>query len=305
MDKKITRREALRRMGLGSATLALASVGMGSVTTSCSTVKVPTKKSGGSRLVFFFTGTGNCLHVARQFTDTPLSIPQEMKKDNLVYEADEIGIVYPIYSHMPPKIVQEFLEKATLKAKYLWAIATYGNRSLNAAELFDEIARKQGLQFNYITSLLMVDNFMPVFDMNDEMRKEKKEDRWIEYIRRDVDERRNWIEPATEEQRQMHWGNRERVIPSASERRSMDSSRAFKITDACIQCEACIQVCPRANISLKDNVITWSGECEMCFACVQNCPQKAIKLAMQERNPDARYRNKHVTLGDIQAANRQ
>ena len=43
----------------------------------------------------------------------------------------------------------------------------------------------------------------------------------------------------------------------------------------------------------------------MCFACVQNCPQKAIKLTMPERNPDARYRNPHVSLADIQRANRQ
>ena len=298
----MNRREALKQLGLGTAGAAIAVSGLASVSTACSP-----KKAGknGSRIVFFFTGTGNCLHVARQFTDKPLSIPQVMKGEDLTFEADEIGIVYPIYSHMPPKMVQEFMEKATLRAKYFWAIATYGNRSLNAAELFDEIARRQGLQFNYITSLLMVDNFLPNFDMNDEMRKEKKEDRWIEYIKRDIDERKDWIEPATEEQRQMHWGDRERVIPTASERRGMNPSQMFEVTDACVRCEACISVCPKGNLSLQDEKITYSGDCEMCFACVQNCPQKAIKLRMRERNPEARYRNKHVSLRDIQIANKQ
>ena len=299
----MNRREALKQMGLGTAGAAIAVSGLATVTTAC-TPKGTGKK--GSRIVFFFTGTGNSLHVARQFSDNPLSIPQVMKDpDNLVFEADEIGIVYPIYGHMPPHMVQEFLEKATLKAKYLWAIATYGNRSLNAAELFDEIARGQGLQFNYITSLLMVDNFLPAFDMNDEKLKEKKEDRWIEYIKRDIDERKEWIEPATEEQRRLHWGDRERVIQPASGRPGMSAAMFFDVTDACVQCEACVSVCPKGNLSLQDGKITWQGDCEMCFACVQNCPQKAIKLRMPERNPEARYRNPHVTLADIQRANRQ
>ncbi len=56
-----------------------------------------------------------------------------------------------------------------------------------------------------------------------------------------------------------------------------------------------------------------SGDCEFCFACIQNCPQKAIKfaksddplLAHGEVNPDARYRNEHVSLADIRLSNSQ
>lgn len=60
-----------------------------------------------SRLIFYFTGTGNCLYVARQLADDNtelLSIPQLMKQKELNFEADEIGLVYPIYGHMPPYI---------------------------------------------------------------------------------------------------------------------------------------------------------------------------------------------------------
>ena len=51
------------------------------------------------RLVFYFTATGNDLYVARQFSSNPLSIPQVMKEyghGQMYWEADEIGIVYPI-----------------------------------------------------------------------------------------------------------------------------------------------------------------------------------------------------------------
>ena len=48
------------------------------------------------------------------------------------------------------------------------------------------------------------------------------------------------------------------------------------------------------------------GDCEFCFACIHNCPQKAILFKqMKEVNPNARYRNEHVSLWSIKEANRQ
>lgn len=43
--------------------------------------------------------------VARQLAEPEgelLSIPQMVKQNRYEFEADEIGIVYPIYGHMPP-----------------------------------------------------------------------------------------------------------------------------------------------------------------------------------------------------------
>lgn len=57
-----------------------------------------------------------------------------------------------------------------------------------------------------------------------------------------------------------------------------------------------------------------AGDCEFCFACIQNCPQKAIQfakddsdplLARGEKNPNARYRNEHISVMDIKRANSQ
>lgn len=68
-------------------------------------------------MVFYFTATGNCLYVARELAaqedSMPVSIPQEMAQEGeLRYEADAIGIVYPIYGHMMPTMVREFVERA-------------------------------------------------------------------------------------------------------------------------------------------------------------------------------------------------
>ena len=86
----------------------------------------------------------------------------------------------------------------------------------------------------------------------------------------------------------------------------MQSQDAFIVTDACIGCGICVEVCPRGNYKLTSQGVTTEGDCEFCFACIQNCPQKAIQFKqMREVNPNARYRNEHVSLWSIKEANRQ
>ena len=106
-DKKISRREALKRMGFAVMSSAIASSGLLSLA-SCET-----KRS--KRIIFYFTGTGNSLYIARQLAGENaelLSIPQMVKRGKYEFEADEIGIVYPIYGHMPPYMVRQFIRKA-------------------------------------------------------------------------------------------------------------------------------------------------------------------------------------------------
>ena len=295
-EKNISRRSAIKIMGGAVSAAALASLPVSASLTSCA-------KTGGKRLVFFFSGTGNCLHVARRLGGEALSIPQLLKTGNLDFTADEIGIVYPVYMHLPPRIVLEFLDKVRMKADYFFAIATFGNRSLNACELFDEIARERGYKFHYINSLLMVDNFLPSFDMADQQRSEKKEERMLDYMIGDLAQRREYIEPATDDQRRMHQEGIARIggvgfgYAKAADMFVLNRS-------ACTSCGTCTDCCPRGNITVLDNGPVFEGDCEYCLACIQNCPQKALTLH-RERNPEHRYRHKEVSLADIKRANSQ
>lgn len=161
-EKVLTRRTALKIMGSAALATVMATSGA-SALTSC----IEGRKK---RVVLYFTGTGNCLYVARQLAGKEgeiLSIPQLMSKKQFEIEADEIGLVYPIYGHMPPYMVREFIKKAQLKAEYKFAVLTYGMRKCNAVEIWDGISRKAGNVFDYIGTIVMVDNWLPNFDMND------------------------------------------------------------------------------------------------------------------------------------------
>ncbi len=69
-------------------------------------------------MVFYFTGTGNSLYIAKQIEKDPVSIPQIIKKDTLEFTEEAIGIVAPVYGHEVPLMVKEFLKKAVFHTDY-------------------------------------------------------------------------------------------------------------------------------------------------------------------------------------------
>ena len=308
-EKVLTRRTALKIMGSAALATVMATTGA-SALTSC----IEGRKK---RVVLYFTGTGNCLYVARQLAGKEgeiLSIPQLMRKKQFEIEADEIGLVYPIYGHMPPYMVREFIKKAQLKAEYKFAVLTYGMRKCNAVEIWDGISRKAGNVFDYIGTIVMVDNWLPNFDMNEQMKIDKHIPENLTKITFDLSNRLRWHEPVTQEERQQHEGFMSLSGLDPEVGFLMKADRSFRVTDDCIHCGICTYVCPRGNYQLTGQGVKMQGDCEFCFACIQNCPQRAIQFKKNEdgtwpdgseKNPNARYRNENVSLMELKLANNQ
>lgn len=308
-EKVLTRRTALKIMGSAALATVMATTGA-SALTSC----IEGRKM---RVVLYFTGTGNCLYIARQLAGKEgeiLSIPQLMRKKQFEIEADEIGLVYPIYGHMPPYMVREFIKKAQLKAEYKFAVLTYGMRKCNAVEIWDGISRKAGNVFDYIGTIVMVDNWLPNFDMNDQMKIDKHIPENLAKITSDLSNRRRWHEPVTQEEREQHEGFMSLSGLDPEVGFLMKADRSFRVTDDCIHCGICTYVCPRGNYQLTGQGVKMQGDCEFCFACIQNCPQRAIQFKKNEdgtwpdgseKNPNARYRNENVSLMELKLANNQ
>ena len=253
-------------------------------------------------MVFYFTGTGNSFYVAGQIEKCPVSIPQVIHNENLDYSADSIGIVAPVYGHEVPPMVRDFMKKAAFHTDYFYMILTYGNRHGGAAELAKQLCDECGIGVQYINILWMVDNWLPAFDMDEQRAVDKKVDEQLAAIRTDIAARKAMIASVTDADRAAHQEYLSRI-----RQMSPDVFQHFiKVTDACVGCGICEKVCPSGSIRVVGGkAVPIPGNCQTCLACVHACLQKAIGLAVPEKNPNARYRNEHITLNEIIAANHQ
>lgn len=253
-------------------------------------------------MVFYFTGTGNSLYVAKCIEESPLSIPQVTHGDNLNFSAQRIGIVSPVYGHEMPSMVKEFLKKARFSTDYFYIILTYGNRHGGAAELAKQFCDACGIQVDYINTVLMADNWLPSFDMDEQASADKNTQTQISKIKSDICAGRKGVSVVTEQDREAH-----RQFASRMSNLPADSwQHLIRITDKCIGCGICEKVCPSSSIHVADGKAVYvPGNCQTCLACVHACPQKAIGLTVPEKNPNARYRNAHITLKEIICANHQ
>ena len=253
-------------------------------------------------MLFYFTGTGNSLFVAKQIEDNPISIPQVIHNESLDFSADSIGVAAPVYGHEVPPMVKAFLQKATFRTDYFYMVLTYGNRHGGAAELAKQLCGECGIDVKYINIIWMADNWLPVFDMNEQRSVDKRVDEQIAAVCADLSARKAAIAPVTDADRAAHqeYLSRIRQMPP-------DVFQNFiKVTDACIGCGICEKVCPSGSIHVTGGkAVPVPGNCQTCLACVHACPQKAIGLVVPEKNPNARYRNEHITLNEIIAANHQ
>ncbi len=252
-------------------------------------------------MVFFFTATGNSLYIAKQLESEPISIPQIMKQDSLTFEDDKIGIVCPIYGHEMPKMVKEFIRKAIFKTDYFYIILTYGALHGGAAELANDYLKSVGKKAQYIASIVMVDNFLPNFNMTEQCVIDKKIPENLAKIKADIDNKKCRIEKAGFKNKMIHKGYLMMV-------KDQDETvwAKFKVKDNCVGCETCAKVCPSASINIeKGKAVHTMKNCQACYACVHACPQKAIKFTIPEKNPEVRYRNKNITIEEIIKANNQ
>lgn len=253
-------------------------------------------------MIFYFTGTGNSLFVARQFGENLVSIPQVINQDNLEFEDDEIGIVWPIYAGEPPKMVLEFLKKATFKTDYLYMILTYGKDATDAPEFIEAKSEELGIHIDYIHTVFMVDNYLPSFDMSEQIAMEKTIDKDIKQALEDVRNRKKEIPEADQAAKDFH----AKASKIFADNPGLINGEQITVTNKCIGCGICTKVCPVGRFYIEDKKAKRKqNTCEFCLACAHNCPQKAITTSVSDKNPDARFRNEHVSLQDIMKSNQQ
>ena len=136
-------------------------------------------------MIFYFTATGNCLDIAKRLDNEIYSIAQIKGKNN--YKADKIGIIAPTYAFDIPQNVKEFIQNNTFETDYFYIICTYGNKTGGVEERVQRFIQDIGKNVNYINSILMVDNFLPGYDLAEQLKMDKKIDENFIKIKQDIE----------------------------------------------------------------------------------------------------------------------
>lgn len=251
--------------------------------------------------ILYFTGTGNCLSVAKRFDAELLSIPQMIKNNCYEVMDDVVGIIYPVYANIVPNIVEKYLKKCKIKADYIFVIATYGNMAGGTLNSIKKIFESNGNKADYYEKLLMIDNYLPLFDIKDQISKlpQKDIETNLNRIINEINTRTIKPEKCTITEKMLS------LIIGFFEKNCIKTTpKIFEITDECIGCGICSKVCPVGNIIQKDKEKPiFNNNCEGCLSCTHNCPKGAIQLKLQKSKE--RFRNPDVAIEEIVKANNQ
>lgn len=251
--------------------------------------------------IYYFSGTGNSLNVARMLAgelgDAEVISIADVRGQDIDPSFDRLGIVFPVYGWGLPLIVRDFLEKIRTD-RYVFAIATCGGRAGDTIGQAEQILRNSGTVLKYGASLKMPSNCImiagaPPVEKQEEILKEAgarvKE---IAAAIRDSSERS--VEKGSLLDRWVLSGIMYRM--AAGKLKSMDES--FRVGDRCASCGTCVRMCPVNNVALVNGRPQWHHNCEQCMTCLQWCPREAIQIGdkTQQRR---RYRNPNVNRKDL------
>lgn len=254
--------------------------------------------------IFYFTGTGNSLYVAKKIAEEIentelISIANNIDKGYEIEKADRVGFVIPVYAFREPLIVEEFLKKLNIcEYNYLYTFLVHGGSPLAAT---DGLAKKlTEKDFNVTASydLKTPSNYITGGNLPNETDANKileNQSSKLEQIIDSIKSRNRNTQKIIFWKRWLGALIRPLLKSAASK-----TAKNFYTTDKCNGCGICSKLCPGKIISLnKEKKPVWSGDnCEMCYACINLCPQKAIENGKNTKDRN-RYKNPKISLNEL------
>ncbi len=119
-----------------------------------------------SATIFYYTGTGNSLWVARKVADALgdtalVSIP-EYSDGNKLIPSDTIGLIFPVYIWGVPAPVIRFVHTIkTLPGNYIFAIAVNAGQVSNTLVQLKEVMAQNSLNLSAGFQIKMPSNYIP------------------------------------------------------------------------------------------------------------------------------------------------
>lgn len=253
--------------------------------------------------VYYFTGTGNSLAVAKdiakEIEGELISIPYVVNKDAIKVNAKTVVMVFPVYMWGIPLIIERFAKKIeNLKDKSIYAIVTYGGMPGATINILAKTLARYGGKLSAGFIARMPGNYTPMYGAIAEEKQKKMFDNWGKKIRIIADYIKANKQGKKENSNILVNLIFSSLIYNLSAKHIPEMDKDFWVDEKCNQCGICQKVCPVSNIEMKDEKPIWNCKCEQCLACLQWCPQKAIQYGKNTLTRK-RYHHPRIDLTEI------
>lgn len=272
--------------------------------------------------IYYFSGTGNSLHVARglkkQIPESKLIPMVSLLNRDVAKTCEEtVGFVFPIHGMTVPIPVKKFIKKLDLRsAGYIFGVATRGGTKHRAFTEIEKILRTKVKNFDSYFTLNMISN-------------DPKLKTWHQVTEEEITELESELQNKLESIGKIIVNkevNRkadtegvtfqyitpvnfllERLVPLAVFFAELEGLKDYFYSDSkCRGCGTCEKVCLSGKIKIVNNKPVWQSnvKCYMCYACLNYCPAQAVQIKSKwymksytEKNE--RYPHPWATADDI------
>jgi NAD-dependent dihydropyrimidine dehydrogenase PreA subunit/flavodoxin len=277
--------------------------------------------------IYYFSGTGNSLHVARELQaripETRfIPIVSLLHRDAVTAGAETVGLVFPQYASSTPKVVDKFIGKLNLAAaQYIFAIVTRGGTTCYAFDQVDKLLKKTGRRLDAYFVLTMPSGSAPLVEECPEEltgeRTARLESEMLEKLdaiqatitaqetHREEDCRRLDTPPPAFLKPYMPIIDllEPYLVPLG---KLAESRFGFYADSKCNGCGLCERVCLARKIQMVDGRPVWQdkAECFGCLACLNYCPETSVQIAstwylQSWTTENGRYHHPQISAKDI------
>jgi len=252
--------------------------------------------------IYYFSGTGNCLKVARDLAaglqDTKLvQICRDTVNTCVQDDSETIGFVYPVYFSGLPCMVKEFIEKLKINQdSYVFDVSTYGGSEGIAHKQVDNIMRDKGNRLSACFGIAMPGNYQILYAPRPTEAQEKNFKNQKDTVKKIIESIRD--------KKQVGLNGSGKGLAGAimgllyKSFKPLKKDKNFWTDEKCNGCGSCSKICPAGNVKMSGKKPEWQGKCEQCMACMQWCPKQSIQYKRKTLKW-GRYRHPDVNIKEL------